>query len=52
MIVMHSLPRVNEIEVEVNFDQRAAYFRQMRYGLYARMALLALLARVLGTIRD
>ncbi|KAI8139588.1 hypothetical protein BJV82DRAFT_672559 [Fennellomyces sp. T-0311] len=42
MIVMHPLPRVNEIEPEVDFDQRAAYFRQMRYGLYVRMALLAL----------
>lgn len=48
MIVMHPLPRVNEIEPEVDFDQRAAYFRQMRYGLYVRMALLAL---VLGTLR-
>ncbi|KAF9083199.1 hypothetical protein BGX27_004227, partial [Mortierella sp. AM989] len=42
MIVMHPLPRVTEIEPEVDFDQRAAYFRQMRYGLYVRMALLAL----------
>ncbi|RCI03295.1 hypothetical protein CU098_003521, partial [Rhizopus stolonifer] len=49
MIVMHPLPRVNEIEPEVDFDQRAAYFRQMRYGLYVRMALLAL---VMGTIRN
>ncbi|KAJ3038549.1 hypothetical protein HDV00_000554 [Rhizophlyctis rosea] len=42
MIVMHPLPRVDEIDPEVDFDQRAAYFRQMRYGLYVRMALLAL----------
>ncbi|KAF8954945.1 hypothetical protein BGZ46_002786 [Entomortierella lignicola] len=42
MVVMHPLPRVTEIEPEVDFDQRAAYFRQMRYGLYVRMALLAL----------
>ncbi|CAG8954741.1 hypothetical protein HYFRA_00004666 [Hymenoscyphus fraxineus] len=42
MIVMHPLPRNNEIAEEVDFDQRAAYFRQMRYGLYCRMALLAL----------
>jgi carbamoyl-phosphate synthase/aspartate carbamoyltransferase len=42
MIVMHPLPRVDEIDPEVDFDQRAAYFRQMRYGLYIRMALLAL----------
>ena len=42
MIVLHPLPRINEIDPEVDFDQRAAYFRQMRYGLYVRMALLAL----------
>ncbi|KAI0028404.1 hypothetical protein K488DRAFT_80690 [Vararia minispora EC-137] len=42
MIVMHPLPRVNEIDPEVDFDsRRAVYFRQMRYGLYVRMALLA-----------
>ncbi|TPX42235.1 hypothetical protein SeMB42_g02766 [Synchytrium endobioticum] len=41
-IVMHPLPRVNEIDQEVDFDQRAAYFRQMKYGLYVRAALLAL----------
>ena len=42
MIVMHPLPRVNEISVEVDADPRAAYFRQMEYGMYVRMALLAL----------
>ncbi|KAJ6133801.1 Protein pyrABCN [Penicillium sp. IBT 18751x] len=42
MVVMHPLPRNAEISEEVDFDQRAAYFRQMRYGLYCRMALLAL----------
>ncbi|RDL30326.1 Carbamoyl-phosphate synth [Venustampulla echinocandica] len=42
LIVMHPLPRNQEISEEVDFDQRAAYFRQMRYGLYCRMALLAL----------
>ena len=42
MIVMHPLPRVNEIAVEVDADPRAAYFRQMEYGMYVRMALLAL----------
>ncbi|KAJ3100685.1 hypothetical protein HDU96_010250 [Phlyctochytrium bullatum] len=41
MIVMHPLPRVNEIDPEVDFDPRAAYFRQMKYGMYVRMALLA-----------
>ncbi|KAG8851018.1 hypothetical protein FRB96_009500 [Tulasnella sp. 330] len=41
MIVMHPLPRVNEIDPEVDFDsRRAVYFRQMRYGLFVRMALL------------
>jgi carbamoyl-phosphate synthase/aspartate carbamoyltransferase len=43
MIVMHPLPRVNEIDPAVDFDQRAAYFRQMRYGLHIRMALLSLI---------
>ncbi|MDI6845504.1 MAG: aspartate carbamoyltransferase [Candidatus Saccharicenans sp.] len=42
MIVMHPLPRVNEIDMEVDKDPRAAYFRQMEYGLYVRMALLAM----------
>mmetsp|Transcript_8581 Transcript_8581/g.10850 ORF Transcript_8581/g.10850 Transcript_8581/m.10850 type:complete len:330 (+) Transcript_8581:151-1140(+) len=39
--VMHPLPRVNEIAVEVDADPRAAYFRQMENGLYVRMALIA-----------
>jgi len=42
MIVMHPLPRVGEISLEVDEDPRAAYFRQMEYGLYVRMALLAM----------
>ena len=42
MIVMHPLPRVGEISMEVDDDPRAAYFRQMEYGLYTRMALLAM----------
>ncbi len=37
---MHALPRVNEIEVEIDQDNRAAYFRQAQNGVYARMALL------------
>ncbi|TDL24366.1 carbamoyl-phosphate synth [Rickenella mellea] len=42
MIVMHPLPRLTEIDPEVDFDsRRAVYFRQMRYGLFVRMALLA-----------
>jgi aspartate carbamoyltransferase catalytic subunit len=42
MIVMHPLPRVGEIAMEVDQDPRAAYFRQMEYGLFTRMALLAM----------
>jgi aspartate carbamoyltransferase len=42
MIVMHPLPRVNEISLDFDDDPRAAYFRQMEYGLYVRMALLAM----------
>jgi aspartate carbamoyltransferase catalytic subunit len=42
MIVMHPLPRVGEISMDVDDDPRAAYFRQMEYGLYTRMALLAM----------
>ena len=40
MIVLHPLPRVNEISVEVDSDPRAVYFRQVQYGVYVRMALL------------
>ncbi len=40
MLVLHPLPRVNEISVEVDSDPRAAYFRQARYGVYVRMALI------------
>jgi aspartate carbamoyltransferase len=42
MVLMHPLPRVNEIAPEVDADPRAAYFRQVRNGLYVRMALLAM----------
>jgi aspartate carbamoyltransferase len=42
MIVMHPLPRVTEINVDFDDDPRAAYFRQMEFGLYVRMALLAM----------
>ena len=42
MAVMHPLPRVGEISVDFDEDPRAAYFRQMEYGLYVRMALLAM----------
>ena len=40
MFVLHPLPRVNEIAVEVDSDPRAAYFRQVQYGVYVRMALI------------
>ena len=40
MLVMHPLPRVNEISVEVDSDPRAAYFKQAQYGVYIRMALI------------
>ena len=40
MIVMHPLPRVDEITVEVDADPRAVYFKQAKYGMYARMALI------------
>lgn len=40
MIVMHPLPRVDEIAVEVDSDDRAAYFKQAKYGMYIRMALI------------
>lgn len=41
MIVLHPLPRVNEIQPDVDEDPRAAYFKQVKYGMYARMALIA-----------
>ena len=40
MLVLHPLPRVNEISVELDSDPRAVYFRQARYGVYVRMALI------------
>jgi len=46
MIILHPLPRVNEIAVEIDVDPRACYFRQAKYGMYARMALIAKLLGV------
>ncbi len=46
MIVLHPLPRVNEISVEVDSDPRAVYFRQVQYGVYVRMALLLTLLEI------
>jgi aspartate carbamoyltransferase catalytic subunit len=41
-IIMHPLPRLDEISMEVDSDPRAAYFRQAQNGLYVRMALLSM----------
>lgn len=46
MLVLHPLPRVNEISVEVDKDPRAAYFKQAQFGVYARMALIMTLLEV------
>ena len=46
MLVLHPLPRVNEISVEVDSDHRAAYFKQVQYGMYVRMALILTLLEV------
>lgn len=46
MYVLHPLPRVNEIATEVDKDPRAAYFKQMQYGVYVRMALILTLLEI------
>ena len=46
MMVLHPLPRVNEISTEVDDDPRAAYFKQAQYGVYVRMALILTLLEV------
>lgn len=46
MMVLHPLPRVNEISVEVDDDPRAAYFKQVQYGVYVRMALILTLLEI------
>ncbi len=46
MIVLHPLPRVDEIAIEVDDDPRACYFKQAEYGMYGRMALVVLLLRI------
>ncbi|MCI6552377.1 MAG: aspartate carbamoyltransferase [Lachnospiraceae bacterium] len=46
MLVLHPLPRVNEISVDVDEDPRAAYFRQVQYGVYVRMALILTLLEI------
>jgi aspartate carbamoyltransferase catalytic subunit len=49
LIILHPLPRVNEIAVEVDADPRAAYFKQAKYGMYVRMALIS---SVLGVVKN
>ncbi len=46
MLVLHPLPRVNEISVEVDDDPRAVYFKQVQYGVYVRMALILTLLNI------
>ncbi|MDI9596762.1 MAG: aspartate carbamoyltransferase, partial [Atribacterota bacterium] len=45
MLIMHPLPRVNEIAAEVDNDERAVYFKQAKYGMFIRMALIS---KILG----
>lgn len=47
MLVLHPLPRVNEIAIEVDDDSRAVYFRQVQYGVYVRMALIITLLELI-----
>ena len=47
LCIMHPLPRVNEIDIEVDKDVRAAYFKQAEFGMYVRMALIA---KLLGVV--
>ena len=49
MIILHPLPRVDEIEIAVDDDKRAMYFKQAKYGMYIRMALILTVIRNLGT---
>ena len=46
MLVLHPLPRVNEIATEVDNDPRAVYFKQAQFGVYIRMALIMKLLEV------
>ena len=52
MIVLHPLPRVNEISVEVDDHPRAAYFKQAQYGVYVRMALIMYLLDAIPNIKE
>ena len=51
MVIMHPLPRVNEISVEVDNDPRAKYFDQVKNGRYVRMALILMLLGIEGGLR-
>ena len=46
MIILHPLPRVNEISTAVDKDKRACYFKQVKYGKFVRMALILKLLEV------
>ena len=46
MLILHPLPRVNEISVEIDDDPRAVYFKQAKYGMYVRMALILTLLNI------
>ncbi|MDD6203007.1 MAG: aspartate carbamoyltransferase [Lachnospiraceae bacterium] len=46
MLILHPLPRVNEISVEIDDDERAVYFKQAQYGVYVRMALILTLLEI------
>ena len=46
MLILHPLPRVNEISVEIDDDPRAVYFKQAKYGVYVRMALILTLLNI------
>ena len=46
MLILHPLPRVNEISVEIDDDERAVYFKQAQYGVYVRMALILTLLNI------
>ncbi len=50
MLVLHPLPRVNEISVDVDDDPRAVYFKQAQYGVYVRMALIITLLKEAGRL--
>ena len=46
MLILHPLPRINEIATEIDNDPRAAYFKQANYGVYVRMALIMKLLEI------